>query len=98
LNLQKAITDLEEIRQSFFNVAENSWQECFNQLFVSPKLLEEISCVSKQLAFTARRVVDELYPYCGMRAANPDTEINMVWRNLHTASQHSVFTRSLNLS
>ena len=51
-------------------------------------LLDEISNKSRTLAKLARQVVDDLYPYCGLVAASADTEINRVWRNLHTASQH----------
>ena len=54
--------------------------------------LQEVSTTSRNLAKTARECVDELYPYCGLQAANPDTEINQVWRDLHTASQHSLLT------
>jgi len=54
--------------------------------------LEQVSANSRKLAKTARECVDELYPYCGLQAANPDAEINQVWRDLHTASQHSLLT------
>ncbi|WP_431477959.1 acyl-CoA dehydrogenase [Massilia eburnea] len=40
----------------------------------------------------ARRAVGDIYPYCGLRAAQEDSEINRVWRDFHTASQHALFT------
>jgi alkylation response protein AidB-like acyl-CoA dehydrogenase len=39
----------------------------------------------------ARAAVDTLFPYCGLFAAREDSEINRVWRDFHTASQHALF-------
>ena len=73
-------------RESFYNTVDNSWQ------INNKPALELISITSRKLALTARKHVDELYPYCGLLAASPDTEINRVWRDLHTASQHTLLT------
>ena len=89
--LTDAINKLETARQHFYSIAQSSWEVCCSNAIVSPQSLQQVSIASKSLAFIARNVVDTLYPYCGMQAANPDTEINRVWRNLHTASQHSLF-------
>jgi hypothetical protein len=51
-----------------------------------------VSEASLALAKQAQHIVNVLYPYCGLRAASPDTEINRVWRDLHTASQHALLT------
>ena len=88
---QNAAKKLDEVRQEFYQVVEKSWEECAGNFDISSKLLQEVSSISKQLATISRKVVDDLYPFCGMQAANPETEINRVWRNLHTASQHSLF-------
>ncbi len=90
--LQNASEELEKTRQVFYTSIEKSWDECVKNFSVAPHLLDGVSKVSRQLAYISRKVVDELYPYCGLRAANPDTEINRVWRNIHTASQHSLFS------
>jgi len=92
-SLEKAIYKMETARTTFYNTVNTSWKTCAEDLAISAALLQEISIASKQLAVTSRTIVDELYPYCGMYAADPDTEINRVWRNLHTASQHSLFNR-----
>jgi hypothetical protein len=55
-------------------------------------VMEEVSLYSRNLAKISRECVDLLYPYCGLAAANTDTEINQVWRDLHTASQHALLT------
>ena len=89
--LQTAAKQIEEVRQQFYHVIEKSWEECTGSFVASSKSLQDVSWISKQLAAISRKIVDELYPFCGMQAANPETEINRVWRNLHTASQHSLF-------
>ena len=93
LKLEDALQRINLVRQEFYNVVDESWNACITENNISDTLLNNISSISKQLALTALHFVDALYPSCGIQAANPDTEINRVWRNLHTASQHSLFNR-----
>lgn len=91
--LKNTVAGLDKAREEFYAVANISWQQCCSNMEITPAVLQQVSYASRQLAVLSRRAVDELYPYCGMQAASPDTEINRVWRNLHTASQHSLFNR-----
>ncbi len=86
------MNQLQILRQSFYEAVEISWEECSESRPLSDALLKKVSEASRRLAAGARRLVDELYPWCGLVAADPDTEINRVWRNLHTASQHNLLT------
>jgi hypothetical protein len=81
---------LDQGRLVFYEVVENSWTDCLNHQIFPNTTLNHITRVSKDLARISRQVVNELYPYCGMKAADPGTELNRVWRNLYTASQHSL--------
>lgn len=83
-----AENELEEARQLFYSAVNESWQQCVSNNIVEKSLLNKVTETSKNLASAARKLVDQWYPYCGMFAADPATEINRVWRNLHTASQH----------
>lgn len=88
--LLKSLTGrLNTVRREFYMAIDASWQ---GGLVGKATHLEQVSITSRQLAKTARECVDELYPYCGLQAANPDMEINQVWRDLHTAGQHSLLT------
>ena len=78
---------LNQARAIFFEAVEASWNEPENT-----ELLKSVSYTSRILAKIARECVDGLYPYCGLTAASPDTEINRVWRDLHTAGQHALLT------
>jgi alkylation response protein AidB-like acyl-CoA dehydrogenase len=82
--LRNVKVNLQDVRDVFYNAVDSSWVEA------NPAALQQISATSRQLAKAARNHVDALYPYCGLQAASPDTEINRVWRDLHTASQHSL--------
>ncbi|MDP4150061.1 MAG: acyl-CoA dehydrogenase [Bacteroidota bacterium] len=69
-------------------------QEFYSALAAGPSVPADspsaVSIASRRLAATALRVVDELYPWCGLIAATPGSVINRVWRDLHTASQHGL--------
>jgi alkylation response protein AidB-like acyl-CoA dehydrogenase len=90
--LYTAIQSLDKAREAFYRAVDASWQEIIRRDSISKETLTEVSKTSRILARTAREQVDALYPYCGLWAANPDTEINQVWRDLHTAGQHSLLT------
>lgn len=80
---------LNEVRAEFYEAVDNSWN---NFESADNNGLHEVSLMSRKLAKVSRESVDRLYTYCGLSAANPDTEINQVWRDLHTAGQHSLLT------
>jgi alkylation response protein AidB-like acyl-CoA dehydrogenase len=84
--LTEQTEQLNQARAELFAAVDASWVE------TTPGSLKEVSRTGRVLARLARVAVDTLYPYCGLRAAAPDTEINRVWRDLHTAGQHSLLT------
>ncbi|WP_342646038.1 acyl-CoA dehydrogenase [Mucilaginibacter sp. CSA2-8R] len=83
---------LQTARDAFYQAVDASWTAEIEDEKTAATLLYPVSTTSRQLARVARESVDKLYPYCGLRAAAPDTEINQVWRDLHTASQHALLT------
>lgn len=79
-----------EVRNRFYQSVDASWTTLSENKSIPKRELKNLSYLSVALAKTSRQVVDELYPLCGLEAANPQMEINRVWRNLHTASQHAL--------
>ena len=75
-------------RQCFYQAVQISWDEWDEQKHFATTALENVSHASRHLASTSREVVDELFPLCGLAAADPASAINRVWRNLHTACLH----------
>lgn len=83
---------LEIARTEFYSTFDQSWIQLTGQEKITPILLEEVSHYSRKLAHTARQVTDILFPYCGLEAAKKETELNRIWRDIHTASQHALLT------
>lgn len=84
---ESAIILLNDARTAFYKAVNLSWEDIANE-----KYLKDVSRTSRMLARVARETVDGLYPYCGLLAASPDTDLNRVWRDIHTASQHTLLT------
>ncbi|MES1219604.1 MAG: acyl-CoA dehydrogenase [Bacteroidota bacterium] len=84
---------LTEARKIFYGAVEHSWDLLMTTGNQKQVLFDNVSNLSRELASISLQAVDEIYPYCGLVAANPTTEINRVWRNLHTASQHSLLLK-----
>lgn len=94
--LAVAKEEMDKHRHEFYVAAEGSWDLALKGERISSDVLRDVSDTSYALARKSREIVNALYPYCGMLAANTGSEINRVWRNIHTASQHALFTsRSL---
>lgn len=96
--LEKTMTrlhdELEKARLKFYMAVDRSWDVLQNDNN-DDQAWQDVSLTSCKLAKTARECVDQLYPYCGLQAANPESEINKTWRDIHTASQHSLLTFSV---
>ena len=91
-SLAMANKEMDELRRPFFEAVDVSWNDIAQHNIVSNVNLIAVSTTSRKLAISAREIVDRLYPLCGLIAAGSDTEINRAWRDLHTASQHTLLT------
>lgn len=91
--LDWSIYRMNEVRTAFYEAVDKSWLNYAdtNDLDKNENL-QAVSFTSRKLAKKARQIVDELYYYCGLEAARTTSEINRVWRDVHTASQHSLLT------
>ena len=79
-------------RKQFYTAVNESWDSYIKNDSVPNELLQAVTHSSRTLAHNARKITDTLYPYCGLEAAKTQSELNRVWRDLHTASQHSLLT------
>jgi len=84
--------EVKKVREEFYDTFDQSWDQLINNGVISEEGLLAVSAISRKLAHCTRRAVDDLFPYCGLEAAKKETEINRVWRDIHTASQHSLLT------
>jgi alkylation response protein AidB-like acyl-CoA dehydrogenase len=88
----QAIHKINQARGIFYQAVDHSWLNFLTNHAPNDKELLQVSQTSRALAKTAIKIVDDLYLYCGLTAASTSTEINRVWRDVHTASQHSLLT------
>ncbi|WP_394782251.1 acyl-CoA dehydrogenase [Undibacterium sp.] len=77
-------------RTRFYDVLDRSWAQLSAGTALSPEDMLTVQQCSLALVAASRVAVDELYPYCGLYAAQKESAINRVWRDFHTASQHSL--------
>ncbi len=87
----QAKTKLNQCRKEFYKAADTSWKSCAKKKAIPTSELRLVSRSSQYLVKLSLKLVDQLYPLCGLSAADSSLEVNRVWRNLHTASQHSLF-------
>lgn len=78
-----------DARAKLYYAVELSWQSCVNNQPLKPSTLYRVSAAAYDLAKRAKECADALYIFCGMDATDRTSEINRVWRDLHTASHHS---------
>lgn len=90
--LNRCKNEVEELRVDFYKKFDESWAALLQNQIIDYKILAEVSAVSRKLAHACRRSADTLFPYGGLEAAKKDSEINRVWRDMHTASQHALLT------
>lgn len=84
--------EIQQFRKAFYQTFDQSWNELITAGTVNEALLKDVSLISRKLAHACRRASDTLFPYCGLEAAKRESEINRVWRDIHTASQHALLT------
>ncbi|WP_199140600.1 acyl-CoA dehydrogenase family protein [Pedobacter sp. ASV12] len=90
--LTRCKKEIAALRTAFYEAFDDTWNQLINKGKITEASLNEVSRLSRELAHVARTNVDRLYPYCGLEAAKRDSEINRVWRDIHTASQHALLT------
>ncbi|MDL2356526.1 MAG: acyl-CoA dehydrogenase [Pseudomonadota bacterium] len=88
--LERAAGGLAAARSDFYRLLDAAWELVDAGSPVSAANAAALRAASLELVAAARRAVDELYPYCGLYAAHQGSEINLVWRDFHTATQHTL--------
>ena len=91
--LAQAAMALEGARERMYALLDQAWAQADGEEGrVDEALDAQLRQASRALVLAARKAVGEIYPYCGLRAAQENSDINRVWRDFHTASQHALFT------
>lgn len=88
----ESLAELTKARMGLYRAVVVSWDCYVKGQDASPALLTAVGTAAAQAAATALRVSDRLYPLGGMEMMQVHTEINRVWRDIHTASQHTLLS------
>ena len=83
---------LGEGKVALYGAVEKSWSELERDGAIKDKTLQEVSKASRALVQVARTCNASIYPLAGLEAAKSDSELNRVWRDFNTVSQHSLLT------
>lgn len=90
--VNKILKDFMEVRDEFYATIDESWQSFAANRPDSSARISQVSKLSRKVVAKTLDAAHHLYPHTGMRVLNPQTEINRAWRDLHTASQHTMLT------
>lgn len=83
-------------RQKLYYGVDMAWQVCSANKDVSQSMLYKVSAASYACISVVKDCVNVLFPYCGLRGADKTTELNRVWRDIHTAGQHGLLVGAIN--
>ncbi|TWI84955.1 alkylation response protein AidB-like acyl-CoA dehydrogenase [Lacibacter cauensis] len=89
----KAQKEIAAMRTAFYTIVEQSWNELINKNKLSAKTTKQISTISRQLVKLCRKHATEVYPYCGLSYTAETSDLNRVFRDLFTASQHALLNK-----
>lgn len=87
---EKQDKKLKSLQKEFHSVIEFSWNELQKEGKISKSSLKKISKISRKLTQNCREISGKLYPFAGLEAAKTNTELNRVWRDFNTVSQHAL--------
>lgn len=91
IRLEKSCgSKLENARIKFHQTVETSWRELESKGKISSKSLKTVSKSSRKLTQICREVNSKMHPFAGLEAAKTHTELNRVWRDFNTVSQHAL--------
>jgi alkylation response protein AidB-like acyl-CoA dehydrogenase len=87
---EKQQDKLSELKNAFYQSIDLSWKEIAKNGFIRSANLQKLSRLCRKLTQTCRESNAKLYPFAGLEAAQTQTELNRVWRDFNTVSQHAL--------
>lgn len=88
--LRQARDCMAAARAQFYRLVDAMWETVCRNAEVEPADMRALQAAALDLVAVARRAVDGLYPFCGLYAAHEGSDIGRAWRDLHTATQHTM--------
>ncbi|HIX54233.1 MAG TPA: hypothetical protein H9853_04350, partial [Candidatus Sphingobacterium stercoripullorum] len=82
--------EVERFEAEFWDIINAIQEAVATEDPLSAELLSSLEAISKDFVKKSRATVSSMFHLLGMDAARSTSEINSVFRNLYTASQHSL--------
>ncbi|WP_232825653.1 acyl-CoA dehydrogenase [Algoriphagus litoralis] len=79
-------------RGQFYQAIAKSWDELETKGKITATTLKSVSRSSRKLTGICREINARMHPFAGLEAAKTHTELNRVWRDFNTVSQHALLT------
>jgi len=79
-----------DLKKEFYKMVSSSWDELEKNSQISLATLKKVSRISRRLTQACRLSNAKLYPFAGLEGAKTHTELNRVWREFNTVSQHAL--------
>lgn len=89
--LQELPARLAAARTAFYQRLDAAWQAVADGAALDQAEDEALREDSLALLEAGREAVDRLFPLCGLEGSDPRSDLNRVWRDFHTATQHGLF-------
>lgn len=83
---------LETAANDFYSSVETAWATLIESGAIRETELKDVSKRSRELVQVCRETNMSIYPFSGLEAAKMETELNRVWRDFATVSQHALIT------
>lgn len=83
---------LEAAAKDFYYSVEIAWATLVENGSVKKTELKDVSKRSRELVRVCRETNFVIYPFSGLEVAKMETELNRVWRDFATVSQHALIT------
>lgn len=93
--LEEVKNEFGDQRRALYKMIEDIWQTHLTTGSEQSDRMEKVDRKSREAVRYIKENTALLFPYCGIFAARKDSEINVVFRNIFTATQHYILLDSL---
>ncbi|WP_340105773.1 acyl-CoA dehydrogenase family protein [Rhodohalobacter sp. 8-1] len=90
LTIRESIERLHHNRTTLHDSVSQLWKECSDTLQGSQARISRVNKTASSLAQTCRETALETYKLSGMKVLDETSRFNRTWRDLMTASQHTM--------
>ncbi|MBU7577419.1 MAG: hypothetical protein KAF40_05100 [Flavihumibacter sp.] len=77
-----------QLRMELLQTCRDNWEQVKQGIGPEPSAIDVVSAQARSITRQALQLIQNLYGYQSLAGAKEDSELNRVWRNIHTAALH----------